>query len=642
VPSYQPLPDGPWPNSEATPGDVHRPRISVVVPTYQRRELVLAGVRALAEQSFDRPYEVIVAVDGSSDGSTAALRGLAVPFPLTVLEQSNAGASSARNLGARQARGDILLFLDDDMEADPHLLAEHDRLHGEGADAVLGHMPLHPGSAPTAISAAVGDWSEERLARLSRPGAELTLHDLLTGQLSVSADVFRALGGFDLAFTRGGSFGNEDVDFGHRLLRAGYDVRFNPRAVSHQRYVVTARQHLRQWRQAGRADVVFARKHPEQALSLFELNGLRDPFAVRFSRPLAAAPAQLWGPLTWPVRALGSLLGDRRGRFALESFVRARSMEYWRGVREAGGIPDRSSLRVLSYHAVSDLHGRGVLEPYGIPLDQLRQHLASLTAWGFHPVFPEEFAAFAAGLATLPRRAVLLTFDDGYADLVEAAAALSAEGVGALVFAVSGLLGGQNDWDRVHGGPPMPLLDASGLRRLRAAGFEIGGHSRTHPQLPTLDRGAIEAEVSGCVADLEALGLGPVRFFAYPYGESDECVREVARRVGLAGAFTVRPGVMTASTDRMQIPRVEILRKDQGLRFIAKVLFASHLGWSTAAVGATRVLARRFAHGGRRRLCGLRRRRSVAADPGSLPRTTEDRSVGTPDRPTTWDQERGG
>jgi glycosyltransferase involved in cell wall biosynthesis/peptidoglycan/xylan/chitin deacetylase (PgdA/CDA1 family) len=580
-----------------------RPRISVVLPTFQRRELVTNAVRALARQVFDQPFEVVVTVDGSTDGTAKGLRGLDVRFPLIVIEQVNAGAAAARNVGAHRARGEIVLFLDDDMEADPRLLAQHERLHREGADAVLGHMPLHPETVRTAISDAVAEWSDERLSRLSQPGAVLTLHDLLTGQLSVSAAVFRQLSGFDRSFTQGGSFGNEDVDFGHRLLRGGFDIRFNPDAISWQRYSVTARQHLRQWRQAGQADVLFARKHPDEVLSLFELNGLRNRFAVRVARPLSRAP--LWGPLTWPVRALGARVGDRTGRFSWYVFLRARMLEYWRGVSEGGGIPDRNArLRVLAYHALSGLADRGALEPYGVPLEQLRHQLSALRSHGYHPISAAEFTAFADGRAGLPRRAVLFTFDDCYLDLLAGAELLHTEGAGALAFAVSGLVGRENEWDRHHGGPPLPLLDAGDLRRLRDYGVEVGAHSRTHAELPTLSQGDIETEVRGSVTNLEALGLGPVRFFAYPYGEHDERVLAAVRSTGLTCAFAIDTGVMDQRTDPLRIPRIEILRQDTGARFIAKVLFARQLGWAVLLSRRISRAGHRISGGGR---CGLRR-----------------------------------
>src|SRR5690348_2266423 len=100
-------------------------RFSVVIPTYQRRDVVVRSVAALNRQTF-RDFEVVVVVDGSTDGTADALREVEAEFALTILEFPNRGLSQARNAGARAASGEVILFLDDDMEADPALLEEHD------------------------------------------------------------------------------------------------------------------------------------------------------------------------------------------------------------------------------------------------------------------------------------------------------------------------------------------------------------------------------------------------------------------------------------------------------------------------------------------------------------------------------------
>jgi glycosyltransferase involved in cell wall biosynthesis len=303
-------------------------RFSVIIPTYQRRDLVLALARSLARQDFDGRFEVIVVVDGSTDGTAHALGQISAPFPLTVLEQANRGAAAARNRGAAIARGEILLFLDDDMQAHANLLAEHDRSHREGADAVIGHIPLHPQSPSNIISAAVKEWAEDRARRLQSPGASLTIHDLLTGQLSLPRKVFESLGGFDTGFTQGGSFGDEDIDFGYRVARAGYRIVFNPDAISWQNYVVSPRQYLRQWRQTGRADVAFARKHPEQASTIFELNGAGTWINRRVWRPLVALSyltAPLMIALRWLVLAL--IEGGAKSEAAARLFFEIRSLD---------------------------------------------------------------------------------------------------------------------------------------------------------------------------------------------------------------------------------------------------------------------------------------------------------------------------
>ncbi len=83
------------PSLSLNPGNrtAHGPRVSVIVPTYERRDLVLGAVRALARQAFDHPLEVVVVVDGTAE----ALQRTTWPLPLRVIEQANQGAARARN-----------------------------------------------------------------------------------------------------------------------------------------------------------------------------------------------------------------------------------------------------------------------------------------------------------------------------------------------------------------------------------------------------------------------------------------------------------------------------------------------------------------------------------------------------------------
>lgn len=307
-------------------------RFSVVVPTFQRREIVLRTVAALDRQS-ERDFEAIVVVDGSTDGSAEALRRLEVSFTLCVIEQPNGGAAQARNAGASAASGELLLALDDDMEAAPSMLAEHDRSHREGADVVLGDMPVHPGSPVNMLSWGVGDWARRRCERLSAPGAEIRLDDLLTGQLSISRAAYDAVGGFDPEFTREGLFGGEDIDFGHRLRKAGYSIVFNPAAVSYQYYDVDPASYLRRAREAGRSDRELVAKHPELAGDM----GASPSFRTRRSRwllaPLVRAPASLSAPIRAAAAAL--VLSGLRGPRARRAFFAVRTLEYLRGVRLA-------------------------------------------------------------------------------------------------------------------------------------------------------------------------------------------------------------------------------------------------------------------------------------------------------------------
>jgi len=308
-------------------------RFSVVIPTYERRETVLRAVGAL-EGQVERDFEAIVVVDGSGDGTAEALRGHSASFSLQVIEQDNRGAAEARNAGLAAASGELLFTLDDDMIADPAMLAEHDRSHRGGADVVLGDLPLDLASPPGMLSWGVGEWARTRRERLIAPGAEIGLGDLLTGQLSISRAVYERIGGFDAGFTRDGMFGGEDIDFGYRLLAAGYEIVFNPRAVSRQYYDVDPALYLRRAREAGRARQELMLKHPELAGGLAP----GPSFKTRRSRwsltPFLFTPAVLSAPLRAGAIALAS--SGRIDERSRRLFFAVRTLEYLRGARLAG------------------------------------------------------------------------------------------------------------------------------------------------------------------------------------------------------------------------------------------------------------------------------------------------------------------
>lgn len=101
------------------------PLVSIVVPTFERRDLVARAV-ASALGTVGVPFEVVVVDDGSTDGTAAHLRERFGGDPrLRVVEQANRGVAAARNAGAREARGRFVVWLDSDDEADARRAARH-------------------------------------------------------------------------------------------------------------------------------------------------------------------------------------------------------------------------------------------------------------------------------------------------------------------------------------------------------------------------------------------------------------------------------------------------------------------------------------------------------------------------------------
>jgi peptidoglycan/xylan/chitin deacetylase (PgdA/CDA1 family) len=223
---------------------------------------------------------------------------------------------------------------------------------------------------------------------------------------------------------------------------------------------------------------------------------------------------------------------------------------------------------VLGYHAVQDWSDDPALRRYAIPRPVFADHLASLASRGFYFVGPEMAAGYFAEGAPLPRRAVLLTFDDCYADLPAVARdILQPRSIEALAFAVSGVKSGTNEWDRHRGGPPRGLLKPRALRQLPDLGIEVGSHSRTHRSLVSLTNEELRSEAAGAADDIEALGLPRPRFFAYPYGEVDDEARKAVRDACFIAAFGIGEGWVDRTSDRFNLPRVIVHTSDRGWRF---------------------------------------------------------------------------
>ncbi|MFF5423329.1 MULTISPECIES: polysaccharide deacetylase family protein [unclassified Streptomyces] len=219
-------------------------------------------------------------------------------------------------------------------------------------------------------------------------------------------------------------------------------------------------------------------------------------------------------------------------------------------------------LWVAMYHSVGDPAD----DPYQVTVSPVRfaQQLHWLADRGLRGVSVRELLeATARGRA---RGLVGLTFDDGYADFVDSALPLlRRHGFTATVFVLPGRMGGENAWDT--DGPRKPLLDEDGIRRIAAAGMEIGSHGLTHLALTETDDTTLAAETRRSRALLEEITGGAVDGFCYPYGRTDPRVMHAVRKAGYRYACAIDPGPLTGA---YALPRVHIGEADTALRLAAK------------------------------------------------------------------------
>ena len=164
--------------------------VSIVVPTYQRRDRLPALVDAiLGDSSVD---EAVIVVDGSTDGSIEYLRDRArEDSRLLPLTTPNRGAASARQAGAERASGQVILLLDDDVLPAPGLAGGHARRHAERDGlVVLGYMPVVTpgGSEERAVTADLYAEDYERACRQYEDEPESVLTGLWAGNVSLRRD----------------------------------------------------------------------------------------------------------------------------------------------------------------------------------------------------------------------------------------------------------------------------------------------------------------------------------------------------------------------------------------------------------------------------------------------------------------------
>lgn len=153
-----------------------KPLVSVVVPAYNRKDVILRAVTSLLTQNFEHEFEIIVVDDGSTDGTADQLNDLSTR--VRVVRQCNQGAAAARRMGIESARGEFIAFLDSDDVAEPWHLAEHWRALQLNPGAVLSFAAIS--SLNNSDSGLLnGDAMVRRLVEMAAPDRDGILTDPL-------------------------------------------------------------------------------------------------------------------------------------------------------------------------------------------------------------------------------------------------------------------------------------------------------------------------------------------------------------------------------------------------------------------------------------------------------------------------------
>lgn len=209
--------------------------------------------------------------------------------------------------------------------------------------------------------------------------------------------------------------------------------------------------------------------------------------------------------------------------------------------------PDLQAVPILMYHVLAAAPRDAAFPGLYVAPREFVAEVDALAARGFRAVTLDRVWRARHGLATLPRRPVVFSFDDGYRS--DASVALPVL--------------------RAHGWPGVLNLEVANLRpvwgarpsevhRLIRAGWEIDAHTLTHPDLTRLAPAQVWRQVDGSRVDLRREFHVPADFFAYPSGRYDPAVEAAVRQAGFLGATTTTLGLDTATTSPFALDRIRV------------------------------------------------------------------------------------
>jgi len=281
-------------------------KLSVVIGTYNQRHILKKTLESLFHQTLSPELYEIQVIDSSSiDGTEKMIEELKPTCRFNYQRVPNNGKTAARNLGVKQAKGEIIFLTDADMVAEQNLLEEHLRAHEKRNNAAFEGLTINPDGKPY-IRARLRTWQKLKWAYF------------LTGNLSIRKETIVEVGLFDENFR---SYGWEDIELGYRLHQMKIPLFYLPAAVNHHHHPVSNEGMLERKYQMGKSAALFYKKHPNLGIKLFL--GL-NPLAMAVYRFIKRRP---------------SLLENIRRKANSSNFYRyiLEEYEYRRGLEEGLG-----------------------------------------------------------------------------------------------------------------------------------------------------------------------------------------------------------------------------------------------------------------------------------------------------------------
>ncbi|MBU0573218.1 MAG: glycosyltransferase [Candidatus Margulisbacteria bacterium] len=235
--------------------------ISVVIPTYNRKEVLRETLNRIFCQDFEGAYEIILVDDCSTDGTEELISAMHLPAGMKYFKNtSNLGRARTRNLGIGNASGDIIVMIDDDIWVEKDFLRKHCRMHVINEDVVVvGSVLPSYDLQGTFFNKFLSRRYEAILERMRSCSADLPYYFFRTGNVSLKKAVLEKAGPFDENFCL---YGGEDTELGYSLKKSGYKL-LHEEIVGWHNYDADLNYITSKAYQKGRSSYYLVQKHPE-------------------------------------------------------------------------------------------------------------------------------------------------------------------------------------------------------------------------------------------------------------------------------------------------------------------------------------------------------------------------------------------
>ena len=237
------------------------------------------------------------------------------------------------------------------------------------------------------------------------------------------------------------------------------------------------------------------------------------------------------------------------------------------------GLNMNNAIKVLMYHRIVEDDGTASKHWTYVSAAQLRKHLSLLNRWGYMPITFRDYLLYEKGKINLPKKPVIITFDDGFEEIRKLAFPILKEyGWNAVLFVLGNRNVREDIWNTDKDYMQARLLDVDQLREMADGGFEIGSHSMTHANLPTIPHDKAVYEIQKSREVLQSLTQSPIKSFSYPFGAVNGTIKELVREAGYEIGCGVYTGPPQFFKDRFDIRRITINNSTNTLPFAIKIL----------------------------------------------------------------------